>query len=76
MKFITDVKNNEPEILAKVANETLMILCLHDNSVLFEYTPPSSGWTHEALCSLDIPLKRLEAANAYLGNEWVGSTEI
>lgn len=81
--FITDVKGYEPEILSPVmARETLKIVSLYDqNDVFFECAAPEGGWTHDALCNLDAPLKVVDmvsarGADAYLGKEWVGSTEV
>lgn len=81
--FITDVKGDEPEILNKdVARETLKIVSIYDkNDVFFECAAPEEGWTHEALCDLDAPQEVVHmawarGADAYLGNEWVGSTEV
>ncbi|ASI21398.1 hypothetical protein E4188_23150 (plasmid) [Aeromonas media] len=78
MKFITDVLPGESVILApSLIHCLLQIVDLFDNTVvIFEYTPPAEGWTHENLCALDIPLERLRGADAYLGETWVGSTEI
>jgi len=38
-------------------------------------------WTHEALCTVDAPQEVVkkawdQGADAYLGKEWVGSTEV
>lgn len=78
MKFITDVQGNEPVLLTpEVVNEKLLIVSLEPGArILFQYAAPVGGWTHSSLCALDIPLLRLEAANAYLGGCWVGSTEV
>lgn len=78
MKFITDVIGDEPELLTPlIAMEPLTIVDLFDRSVvLFRYEAPPGGWSHESLCSLDIPIPKLQGADAYLGQEWVGSTEI
>ncbi|MBW3834711.1 hypothetical protein A6767_10535 [Aeromonas veronii] len=78
MKFITDIIGDEPELLTPlIAMEPLEIVDLFDRKVvLFRYEAPQGGWTHEALCSQNIPLHKLQGADAYLGNEWVGSTEV
>lgn len=78
MKFITDVVGTESEILNEVlAASTLKIVAIDgNNEVLFTCPAPDGGWTHQSLSTLDIPLQRLEAADAYLGDEWVGSTEV
>ncbi|WP_447828727.1 hypothetical protein [Aeromonas hydrophila] len=78
MIFITDVLPGESEILLpSVIFNKLQIVDLFDRKgVLFEYAHPVDGWTHEKLCALDIPLERLQGADAYLGDTWVGSTEV
>ncbi|MBJ7591506.1 hypothetical protein [Aeromonas veronii] len=78
MKFITDILPGEPDLLtASVIFNPLQIVDLFDRTdVLFEYPPPVDGWTHEELRALNIPLKRLQGADAYLGEIRVGSTEV
>lgn len=78
MIFITDVLLGGSVILIpSVIFNQLQIVDLFDRTdVLFEYAPPAEGWTHEKLCALDIPLERLQGADAYLGDTWVGSTEV
>lgn len=78
MKFITDVLPGECVILTpSLIHCQLQIVDLFDKAVvIFEYSPPAEGWTHESLCALDIPLERLQGANAYLGDAWVGSTDV
>ncbi len=81
--FITDVQGDEPEILNEIlARETLKIVSIFDrNEVFFECAAPEEGWTHEALCTVDAPQEVVkkawdQGADAYLGKEWVGSTEV
>lgn len=78
MKFITDILPGEPDLLTtSVIFNPLQIVDLFDKTdVLFEYPPPVAGWTHEELGALNIPLERLQGADAYLGETWVGSTEV
>ncbi|AKJ36937.1 hypothetical protein U876_24205 [Aeromonas hydrophila NJ-35] len=78
MIFITDILPGERVILIpSVIFNQLQIVDLFDRTdVLFEYASPVGGWTHEKLCALDIPLERLQGADAYLGNTWIGSTEV
>ena len=81
--FITDVKGDEPEMINKdMSRETLKIVSIYDqNDVFFECAAPVEGWTHAALCNVDAPQEVVDlawarGADAYLGNEWVGSTEV
>lgn len=77
MKFITDTRAGEMEILTP-ANlfKTLRIVHGDDGQLLFTCVAPQDGWTHEKLCALELPLGDQPWADAYLGDEWVGSTEV
>ena len=76
MQFITDVKPGECEILTPslVHKPLLVVDCWNGAHVLMQFAPPPAGWTHDALCALDIHVNQI--ADAFLGKEWVGSTEI
>ena len=81
MKFITDVVGNEPVLLTPaLAQETLKVISMEDaegkTHVIATYPAPADGWTHERLCALDIDCGEYGAGDAYLGTEWVGSTEV
>ena len=78
MIFITDVLPGESEILLpSVIFNKLQIVDLFDRKdVLFEYAHPVDKKKKKKLCALDIPLERLQGADAYLGDTWVGSTEV
>lgn len=45
---------------------------------LLAYPAPAGGWTHHRLCVLGQRIGPLTAdgADAYVGGEWVGSTEV
>jgi hypothetical protein len=79
LKFITDIQNeNEPDILTKVQHETLLILSI-EGQYLGSYEPPEHGWTHEKLTSMaeSFPSEwNFCGADALIGDQWVGSTEI
>ena len=47
LKFITDVRDNEPDILSVVKNETLMIISI-DGQLLQTFEAPEEGWEHES----------------------------
>lgn len=77
MKFITDTRPGEMEILTPDnALKTLRIVHGDHGQLLFMSEAPQDGWTHEKLCALELPLGDLLWADAYLGDEWVGSTEV
>ncbi|EKP0311724.1 hypothetical protein JE959_001750 [Aeromonas veronii] len=81
MIFITDVKGDEPVILtAELAKEPLTITTLttleDKTHIIATYPAPPEGWTHERLCALDIDCGEYGAGDAYLGSQWVGSTEV
>lgn len=75
--FITDVLERETDILDQVKNEYLLVLGL-DGSLLESIPAPDKGWTHVALeeqAQLLRPKTRL-GAEAFVGKQWVGSTEV
>jgi len=76
--FVTDVLGqHEPEILKPVANEALVIRSL-DGEVIYSTRAPVGGWTHPALMQLsaEIELITYRGAEAYIGDQWVGGTEV
>lgn len=79
LTFITDVRPGEPEILPRVANETLRITDL-DGVEIIQIHPVSGPWTHDKLVQVGESLVILDVlkngANAYLGDTWIGSTEV
>ncbi|EJV9475505.1 hypothetical protein ACT0XK_004373 [Cronobacter sakazakii] len=72
--YITDQQNGEPDILAPLQSETLIIKSLEGKDLL-KVAAPKTGWTHEALCAIQ-SAESEEGADAYLGAQWVGSTEV
>ena len=77
--FITDrMSHSEPDILYSVRYERLLIISL-EGQLLGSYQPPVDGWTHSSLVEL---LKCFPeewdicGADAVVGEQWVGSTEI
>jgi hypothetical protein len=78
IKFITDICNKEPDILTPVKNNTLLIVSV-DGQLLGRYEPPKGGWSHKRLCDLNaiFPQEWLFCgADALLGEQWIGSTEV
>ena len=78
MHFITDVQGNEPELLTpSLATQTLRILVQSASDYPpIEFPAPEGGWTHQQLCDLHLGLPERACADAYLGMEWIGSTEV
>jgi len=73
--FIVEKENpSEPDILPPVARLTLTVLNAVQDLV-FEMPAPESGWSQQLLESVTAQLT-LPELDAFLGNEWVGSTEI
>nr|ALL42386.1 hypothetical protein [Aeromonas salmonicida subsp. salmonicida] len=73
MSYLERVKSFFPPLFSTSSRSliysTELMFCLN---MPIQY----DGWTHEKLCALDIPLERLQGADAYLGDTWVGSTEV
>tara|TARA_Y100001933_G_scaffold192666_1_gene192220 strand:+ start:249 stop:479 length:231 start_codon:yes stop_codon:yes gene_type:complete len=72
--FIVDQVDDEPDILTSIAHQNLRILTTA-GAALLEVPAPNSGWTQSTLeyATRDITGLPLDA---YLGNSWVGSTEV
>ncbi|GGE80548.1 hypothetical protein GCM10011533_36160 [Streptosporangium jomthongense] len=64
----------EPDILTSVVHLTLTVLDAGRNLV-FEMPVPKSGWSQRMLESVTAHLT-LPELDAFLGDTWVGSTEI
>lgn len=75
--FITDCREGEPDILTPVMYETLLVTDLNGVE-LFSLPAPVGGWTTESLNSLSSQYRDLNesGAEAYIGDVWVGSTEV
>lgn len=77
LSLVTDQRPGEPELLSTVKHLALEIRSLAGN-VLATVTAPVSGWTHEQLVAVAMRQEAItrDGADAYLGAQWVGSTEI
>lgn len=75
--FITDQRSGEPDILSPNKSAPLRIFSL-DGIELSCVAAPTGGWTHEDLLGQARSLEHLaqNGADAYLGDAWVGSTEV
>lgn len=77
IKFVTDMREGEIDILSPVMHEALLISSL-DGDMIEQIKAPAAGWTHDALeahAERLIP-KTVRGAVAFLGSSWVGSTEV
>lgn len=81
IKFVTDQWFGEPDILSGNQLEPLTIQDLDRTKVLLSVLP-SGPWTHEALVVTGRGIEELlsqevaEGVDAFLGTQWVGSTEV
>jgi hypothetical protein len=77
LKFITDVQNDEPDILTPVKHNDLLITDL-DGVQMLIIPAPEGGWSDELLWAASdrYIAKTANGAEAYLGEQWVGSTEV
>lgn len=76
--FVTDIQHDgEPDILGPVRNMMLMVRDL-DGSKVAAVAAPDGGWTHPALVLVAQELACMTdgGADAFIGGQWVGSTEV
>lgn len=65
----------EPDLLLGREYDVLNIKDL-DGIPCISYSPPHQGWTHDALEGVDYYSVSPFGWDAYLGNEWIGSSEV
>lgn len=77
IKFITDIQGNEPGIMTLFKHNNLLITDLNDKPMKV-IVVPDGGWTHDLLQEQVVTLEpnTKDGASAYLGKQWVGSTEV
>lgn len=79
--FVTDQWPGEPDILSGHQMKPLTIMDLDRSQVLLRVLPPGP-WTHEALVKVGDGITQVLAqegengVEAFLGSQWVGSTEV
>lgn len=81
MTLITDTQSNEQDILASIKHEPLSVVTIFYLEDLYYSEAPNEGWTNE---TLQAKIQELEGKgllgikgwDAYIGNEWVGSSEV
>ena len=76
MSIVTrPVSENEPDILTGREFQSLIIKDLND-SMVKTIKADASGWTHDKLESIDYFEYSQFGWNAYLADEWIGSSEV
>lgn len=73
--WVVDVREGEPDVLAPVKMESLEIREL-SGLVLWRQEAPAVGWTVETLYAVKPDGEPGIAADAFLGGQWIGSTEV
>jgi len=72
--YVTDHSEGETDILTEFRHCTLSIRDCRGAEIL-SMCAPQDGWTHELLCRIQ-PQDHNDVAEAYLGTQWIGSTEV
>lgn len=77
LNLVTDQRPGEPDILSSVMHAVFEIRSL-GGEILKVVDAPSTGWTYELLMSVAVQQEAITSvgADAYLGGQWVGSTEV
>lgn len=77
LTLVTDQRAGEPDLLAPVKHSPFEMRSLR-GEVLKVVEAPASGWTHELLLAVAATHEWItgEGGDGYLGDQWVGSTEI
>ncbi|HGM5003716.1 MULTISPECIES: hypothetical protein [Serratia] len=69
------ISSKEPDLLVGNEQKTLIIKDL-SGAVLASFKPDGAGWTHDQLLAIDIHSMAPEGWDAYLADDWIGSSEI
>ncbi|EOG8381080.1 MULTISPECIES: hypothetical protein [Pseudomonas] len=77
MHLVTDQQPGEPNIISGSEHQPLEIRSL-TGSIIKQLQAPATGWSHDSLIEVAARQHELyrDGADAYLGNEWIGSTEV
>lgn len=67
-------RSGEPDILSQNKTQPLIIRDQF-NAVFKEYPAPPYGWTERQLVEVVFDI-RIVPASAWLGEQWIGSTEV
>lgn len=68
-------RSHEPDLLIGREFEPLIIQDLAGVECV-RYAPPNNGWTHTALECVDYFSVSPDGWEAYLGTQWIGSSEV
>ena len=71
--IIARPKNGEPDLLSGNERCALRFVALNGRE-LVTLQPPQEGWTHDALDAVPWPMD--SPWDAFLGNQWIGSSEV
>lgn len=78
LHLITDLRPGEPDILTPVRHESLVVRVKSHSATHVRIPSPPAGWTHEGLMEsasgVHLPIE--EPVDAFLGDVWIGSTEV
>lgn len=72
--FITDIQENEPDILKSVQYGELTLISA--SGVILRARAPEEGWTHDLLVNIYSAIKFVTPVDAKIDDMWVGSTEV
>ncbi|WP_051560588.1 hypothetical protein [Marinobacterium jannaschii] len=76
LHLITDIQHGELDILSPIRKHSLKIVV---NGILVRTVPaPEAGWDHQQLCqeTAKVHMSAYNVADAYLGDHWIGSSEV
>lgn len=79
IKLVTDIRGNEPDLLIGNHGLPLEIRSLGSKTVLARFQAPENGWTHERLMAVAERIDDddlADGADCYLGEAWIGGTEV
>lgn len=69
------INQNEPDLLSGNVSKVFNIFDL-DGALVCTIEPPAGGWTHDKLEAIDCYALAPYGWDAYLQNDWIGSSEI
>jgi hypothetical protein len=69
------IKTDEPDLLVGHEGKDLRYVACNGREIA-TVAAPKAGWTHDALERVTAPATAAEPWDAYLGAQWVGSSEV
>lgn len=78
LTLVTDTKAGEQEIINDDNKKNALILIDESGKRLSKLKAPHEGWRHESLIDAckSIQIPALVSIDAFLGDIWIGSTEV